>query len=92
MSAKRVQAIISGKVTGVGFRYYAAHIADRLELVGIVRNLPTGEVEAVAEGDEETLNLFIDALREGPSAGRVDDLRAAWDEASGQFQKFVAVS
>ncbi len=92
MCSKRVQAIISGKVTGVGFRYYAAHIADRLELVGVVRNLPTGEVEAVAEGEEEILNLFIDALRQGPSAGRVDNLQAAWGEPSGQFQKFMAVS
>lgn len=92
MCAKRVQAIISGKVTGVGFRYYAAHVADRLEVVGTVRNLPTGEVEAVAEGEEERLNLFIDALRQGPSAGRVDNLQTAWDEASGQFQKFMAVS
>ena len=91
MCAKRVQAIISGKVTGVGFRYYAAHIADRLEIVGTVRNLPTGEVEAVAEGDEETLNLFIDALRQGPSAGRVDELSTAWGEPSGQYRKFLAV-
>jgi len=92
MCSKRVQAIISGKVTGVGFRYYAAHIADRLEIVGTVRNLPTGEVEAVAEGEEEILNLFIDALRQGPSAGRVDHIQAAWDEPSGQFEKFLAVS
>ena len=92
MCSKRVQAIISGKVTGVGFRYYAAHIADRLDLVGTVRNLPTGEVEAVAEGEEEVLNLFIDALRQGPSSGRVDHLQTAWDEPSGQFLRFVAVS
>jgi len=83
MSSKRVQAIVSGKVTGVGFRYYAAHIA--------VRNLPTGEVEAVAEGEEEILNLFIDALRQGPSAGRVDEVQAAWGEPSGQFRKFLPV-
>jgi acylphosphatase len=92
MCAKRVQAIISGKVTGVGFRFYAAHVADRLHLVGTVRNLPSGEIEAVAEGEEETLNLFIDALRQGPTAGRVDDITAAWAEPSGQFQNFVAVS
>jgi len=91
MCDKRVEAIISGKVTGVGFRYYAAHIADRLDIVGTVRNLPTGEVEAVAEGEEETLNLFIDALRQGPSAGRVDNLMVAWKEPSGQHHKFLAV-
>ena len=91
MSSKRVQAIVSGKVTGVGFRYYAAHIADRLDIVGTVRNLPTGAVEAVAEGEEEILNLFIDALRQGPSAGRVDEVQAAWGEPSGQFRKFLPV-
>jgi acylphosphatase len=92
MCAKRVQAIISGKVHGVGFRYYAAHIADRLDLVGTVRNLPNGEVEAVAEGEEDTLNLFIDALRQGPSASHVENLQAAWGDPSGQFQAFKAVS
>lgn len=92
MSGKRVQAIISGQVHGVGFRYFAAHVANRLELVGMVRNLPSGDVEAVAEGDEETLNLFLDALRQGPVAGHVDDVRAAWGEPSGQFQDFQAVA
>jgi acylphosphatase len=92
MSSKRVQAIVSGQVTGVGFRYFAAHVANRLELVGMVRNLPTGDVEAVAEGEEETLNLFLDALRQGPVAGHVDQVQAAWGDPSGQYRDFQAVA
>jgi acylphosphatase len=89
---KRVQAIVSGKVHGVGFRFFATHMADRLQLVGTVRNLPTGEVEAVAEGEEETLHLFVDALRQGPVASRVENVQAAWGDPSGQFSGFKAVA
>jgi acylphosphatase len=92
MSAKRVQAVISGEVQGVGFRYFAAHVASRLDVVGTVRNLPTGDVEAVAEADEEILNLFLDALRQGPSASRVEDVILAWSEPSGEFGAFQAVA
>ena len=49
---KRVQARVSGRVQGVGFRYYADHVAEQLGLAGTVRNTADGGVEAVAEGDE----------------------------------------
>jgi len=92
MSVKRVQAIVSGHVQGVGYRYFAAHAADRLGLAGTVRNLPGGEVEAIAEGDEDALKDFLDELRRGPSAGHVDDLQAAWGEPTGRFTHFEAIS
>ena len=49
---KRVQARVSGRVQGVGFRYYADHVAEQLGLAGTVRNTADGGIEAVAEGDE----------------------------------------
>jgi acylphosphatase len=64
--------LVSGRVQGVGFRYFTQDRARREGLSGIVRNLPDGRVEAVAEGDLESLERFEAALRRGPSHARVE--------------------
>ena len=92
MSIRRVQAIVSGRVQGVGYRYFAAHAAHRLGVKGTVRNLPDGEVEAIAEGEEALLQEFLDELRRGPSAASVDDLQEAWGEPTHRFDHFEAIS
>jgi acylphosphatase len=61
-------------VQGVGFRYFTQDTARREGLSGLVRNLPDGRVEAVAEGDRESLDRFEAALRRGPSRARVDSV------------------
>ncbi len=45
--------VYTGRVQGVGFRFTAERIARRYELVGFVKNLPTGQVEMVAQGDRD---------------------------------------
>ena len=64
--------VVSGRVQGVGFRYFTQDTARREGLAGVVRNLPDGRVEAFAEGDHESLVRFEAALRRGPSHARVD--------------------
>ena len=64
--------VVSGRVTGVGFRYFTQDIARREGLIGVVRNLSDGRLEAIAEGDEESLTRFEAALRRGPSRARVE--------------------
>ena len=66
--------VVSGRVTGVGFRYFAQDVARREGLTGVVRNLPDGRVEAVAEGDVESLTRFEAAMRRGPSRARVEQV------------------
>ena len=66
--------LVTGRVQGVGFRYFAADCARREGLHGTVRNLPDGRVEAVADGDLESLSRFEAALWRGPSRARVDDV------------------
>jgi acylphosphatase len=66
--------VISGRVQGVGFRWFAESAAAREGLHGWVRNRPDGRVEALAEGDVEALERFERALRHGPPAARVDDV------------------
>ena len=61
---KRYHVIFSGTVQGVGFRYTARRLAIRYRLTGWVMNLPTGEVELEAEGEEENLDSFLEDLKE----------------------------
>lgn len=64
--------IVSGRVQGVGFRYYALDAARREGVTGFVINHDDGSVEAVAEGDAESVERFERALRQGPSRSRVE--------------------
>jgi len=64
--------VISGRVQGVGFRYFAEASAAREGIHGWVRNLPDGRVEASAEGDAEAIERFEARLHQGPSGARVD--------------------
>jgi acylphosphatase len=64
--------IVSGRVQGVGFRYFAQEAARREGLHGYVLNRDDGSVEAVAEGEAESLERFERALRRGPSRSRVE--------------------
>lgn len=89
---KRVQARVSGRVQGVGYRYYAAHVARDLGVVGTVRNLADGGVEAVAEAEEVTLHEFLKSLRHGPHAAEVTEVATAWAEPTGEFANFAAIA
>jgi acylphosphatase len=66
--------LVKGRVQGVGFRYFALDAARREGLHGRVRNLDDGSVEAVAEGEAESLERFERALRQGPSRSRVESV------------------
>jgi acylphosphatase len=65
--------MISGRVQGVGFRFFAEAAAAREGLHGWVKNLPDGRVEVSAEGDAEALQRFERHLRHGPPSARVDE-------------------
>jgi len=69
----RRRYLIGGRVQGVGFRFFAQRTASRLGLLGWVRNLPNGAVEAEAQGDLNSLNSFESALRQGPRGAQVAD-------------------
>jgi acylphosphatase len=69
------RAIVSGRVQGVGFRFFAERAARRAGVRGWVRNLPDGRVETVAEGEEAAVTRYLDEIRKGPLGGRVTDVR-----------------
>jgi acylphosphatase len=52
----------AGRVQGVGFRYTAQRLASEYAVDGHIRNLPTGDVELVAGGEEKVVRAFLAAL------------------------------
>ncbi|MBI4805813.1 MAG: acylphosphatase [Desulfovibrio sp.] len=69
---KNLHCLVSGRVQGVGFRAFVLDQAHELGLTGWTRNLPNGQVEAMAQGTEEALEEFARRLRKGPVWARVD--------------------
>ena len=67
---------VSGRVQGVGYRYYARASAHTAGVTGYVRNVPNGTVEAVIVGPAEACEDMLAALRKGPRGGRVDAVSA----------------
>ena len=84
----RLDARVTGRVHGVGFRYFVLREAQVLGLVGWVANVPDGSVECVAEGPRDRLEAFLERLRAGPPAAIVDGVSAAWMDATGAFASF----
>ncbi len=66
--------VITGRVQGVGFRFFVEAAAAREGINGWVRNRADGAVEAWIEGDEEAVNRVEAALRRGPGSARVDNV------------------
>lgn len=63
--------LISGRVQGVGYRFFAEHWAHRLGIRGYVKNLWDGNVEVYAIGDEASLGEFKRRLADGPRSAHV---------------------
>ena len=80
--------LISGRVQGVGFRYFTKDAADREGVAGWVRNLPDGRVEAVVEGDEEAVTRVERAVRQGPAGARVEHVYVDLEPAAGTYRDF----
>lgn len=79
-----LEAVIRGRVHGVGFRYFVQGEAMALGLTGWVANEQDGTVRCVAAGPRATLEVFAERLRQGPPAASVTRVEEAWRPVSGQ--------
>jgi len=68
---RAVRLRLTGRVQGVGFRWFTRRAARELGIAGRVRNLPDGSVEVLAAGDPARLARLCETLREGPPGARV---------------------
>jgi acylphosphatase len=80
--------LISGRVQGVGFRWFARDAAAREGVTGWVRNLDDGRVEALVEGEAEAVTRMERALRSGPPGARVHTVSVITEEPSGAYGHF----
>ena len=74
MAVKRLSITVTGRVQGVGFRYFVQDTANALGLDGWVRNDADRTVECEVQGEEPLLEEFCSALRKGPPLSRVADV------------------
>ncbi len=88
---RRASIRVIGMVQGVYYRYTAKETAERLRLVGTVRNMADGSVSIVCEGEEEDVLRLVEWCRRGPGGARVDKVDVEWGEASGAFYGFSVI-
>jgi acylphosphatase len=84
----RIHVLVSGRVQGVFFRDHTRRWATSLALTGWVKNLWDGRVEAVAEGEKESLQAFIAQLEQGPPASSVAEVTVTWEDWQNSFTGF----
>jgi acylphosphatase len=83
-----VNAVVSGVVQGVGFRYSTRRAGEQLGLRGWVRNRPDGTVEVWAQGPEARVSQFVLFLETGPRHARVASLRTVEVEEDPDLRGF----
>lgn len=89
MPAKSVYLVISGRVQGVGFRYFVEHKAIECNISGWVKNTPDGKVEIEATGEPENLNIFIDWMKIGPTRAIIKTVSVSEITPTRRFTNFT---
>jgi acylphosphatase len=84
-----VRLIVRGKVQGVYFRFNMRQVAMKNSVVGWVRNLPDGNVEALLEGNKEDVNQVVHWSKIGPDYARVDEVKMDYEQYTGRYKDFI---
>jgi len=80
--------IVQGMVQGVGYRFFAVDQAKQYKIRGYAKNLPNGDVEVVAEGDEGLIKDYIEQLKVGPVSAHVTAVDVEWSDTEFGFNNF----
>lgn len=83
-----VKITVSGRVQGVGYRYFIARYAAELGLTGYAKNLFSGDVEICASGRREFLEALIEKAGSGPMGASVKSCKAEWLDFKNKYDKF----
>ena len=84
----RVRLFISGTVQGVSYRASTQEQAQKRGIVGWVRNLQDGRVEAVAQGSKDKVAELVTWCRTGPPAAKVEMVEVNAEDVGDEFQRF----
>ena len=79
---------VTGKVQGVGYRYFAMRQANLFGIYGYVKNKSDGSVELEVEGEKEIIENFRSILKQGPGFGSVDHVEIRYGPYSAKYKKF----
>jgi acylphosphatase len=85
---KRVHVYITGRVQGVFFRAETRRSANGFNLTGWVRNMADGRVEALFEGENESVDKMLEWCHIGPPAAKVKEVQTEEEPYRGEFQDF----
>lgn len=83
-----VKGLVSGRVQGVGFRYFVRRQAEAAGLRGYVRNLDDGRVEFVLQGDSDEVDSLLAMIRLGPKYASVSDLSYEYLSGAADYPAF----
>lgn len=84
-----VKGLVSGRVQGVGFRYFVRSSAQMHGLTGYAINLADGRVEFLLQGEMAAIERVIEQIRNGPRHARVDDVTLEQPRESEVYTGFV---
>ena len=84
----RAEIVVNGLVQGVGFRYFVYREAKDLGLKGFVKNLYTGEVLTIVEGEKALIEELIKKIKIGPMHAAVKNCGVDWQEIKNEFDTF----
>lgn len=91
MGNKRVRLIVSGRVQGVWFRDSTRRKANESEVQGWVKNRSDGDVEVLAEGDEQNVSELVKWCHNGPPNALVTGVNYLEEDYTGEFDSFDIV-
>jgi acylphosphatase len=89
---KAVRFYVSGLVQGVGYRYFARHVAQQLGVAGYVKNLNDGRVEVLAIGAEAQLRALLEDLRKGPPGAFVEEIAETSADIVKEFESDFSIA
>jgi acylphosphatase len=84
----RVHIIVKGRVQGVYFRQNAQRMCSKSGVTGWVLNMDDGSVEAILEGDKNSVENTISWFKVGPPSACVEKIELSYDRYTGEFQDF----
>ncbi len=88
----KAHIFISGRVQGVFFRKNTYKKAEELGVLGWIKNLPDGRVEAIFEGEKENVKKILDWSSRKSFPASVDSINLEWQDYTGEFKDFKIIN
>lgn len=85
---RRAEILVNGLVQGVGFRFYILRHAQQLGLTGFTKNLYSGEVQTIVEGEISLIEELFNVIKAGPRSASVRNAHIYWSDCTDEFSSF----